>query len=56
MDIAVLKKMIEDDNNCETERSWTMSGFMLQHENDYLVVKRVDSSNKWIDADEMGKM
>lgn len=56
MNIITLKQTIDSFNNCQTERSWTKSKIMLNYENEYIKVIRIDSSNKWIGTNSMIKM
>lgn len=56
MDFKTLKETIDSYNNCLTERSWTKSKVMLNYENDYVKVLRINSSNKWKGQNSMIKM
>jgi hypothetical protein len=56
MDIKSLKSIIDNYNNCDTERRWTKSREMLNFENEYIKVLRIDSANKWIGSNSMIKM
>lgn len=56
MNALDIKNRIENFNNCETQRSWMMEERTIDYENEFLLVHRIDSSNKWVGPDEMEKM
>ncbi len=56
MNIKTLKQTIDSYNNCPTEHFWKMSKQMLNYENDYIKVLRIDSFNKWTGQNSMIKM
>lgn len=53
-----LVEMINELNKYKvgtTERSWKMKAQTISYSNTYLKVVRIDSSNKWVSANEMTK-
>ena len=51
-----LQIMYHDTTFTDTQRSWIKTRGLLSYENEYLSVKRIDSSNKWIGENKMEKM
>ena len=56
MTILEINNMIKHYNDCETQRAWSMDFGELEYVNEYVAVRRIDSSNRWVGPNKMEKV